>query len=137
MLMAGLTLKLKEMKAKERQGMLTDPAYIAAVYPHLARALPDVRAAFSDVVFAGIHEAAPKLYDAIEQEAAQQDDRFQPRDKREETIIADVLEHAEEIRGSRAYCNDRAIAISPHHSEKERKAARTRLQGRVSKMMLQ
>jgi len=53
---------------------------------------------------------------------------MQPRNKREEAIIENVLEHAEEIRAARARCDTRAIAISPHYSEQERSAAREQLQ---------
>jgi hypothetical protein len=53
---------------------------------------------------------------------------LQPRNKREQAIIENVLEHAEEIRAARARTDARAIAISPHYSERERSAARERLQ---------
>jgi hypothetical protein len=36
---------------------------------------------------------------------------WQPRNKREEAIVDDVLEHAEEIRAARASCDSRASAI--------------------------
>jgi hypothetical protein len=51
---------------------------------------------------------------------------MQPRNKREEAIIENVLEHAEEIRAARVRTTNRAIAISPHYSEKERRAAQTK-----------
>jgi hypothetical protein len=54
------------------------------------------------------------------------DNILQPRNKREEAIIENVLEHADEIRAARARTNDRAIAISPHYSEEERRAAQTK-----------
>jgi hypothetical protein len=47
---------------------------------------------------------------------------MQPRNKREEAIIENVLEHAEEIRAARARTDARAIAISPHYSEEEKRA---------------
>jgi hypothetical protein len=50
------------------------------------------------------------------------DNIMQPRNKREEAIIENVLEHAEEIRAARARTDARAIAISPHYSEEEKRA---------------
>jgi hypothetical protein len=50
------------------------------------------------------------------------DNLMQPRNKREEAIIENVLEHAEEIRAARARTDARAIAISPHYSEEEKRA---------------
>jgi hypothetical protein len=51
---------------------------------------------------------------------------MQPRNKREEAIIENVLEHAEEIRAARVRTVNRAIAISPHYSKEEKRAAQTK-----------
>jgi hypothetical protein len=47
---------------------------------------------------------------------------WQPHNKREEAIIENVLEHAEEIRAARVRTVNRAIAISPHYSEEEKRS---------------